>query len=476
MNAGGKRQRTSIFMQIIQSAALFGILMLLPGCGILSRAITSGTHHPYHLHEPISTRDGITIGYLEFDDQGEPWRDDPGRIGDFKGARQLPSVVNEVKRIASSGPTRVLIFIHGWNNHGTSGNRDAFESTLGRLKKADPQSNVIGIYVSWRGMVAPFRTFLDVGNREAAAARIAGGPLLSAMREVSEAARSRAENRVVLIGHSYGAKIAATMISNHLALMNPRNPKPIADLFILANTAESGIVARHSIGMMIDYGIKYPSPDGGRELPMVVVLGSDSDRAVRYLLPAWNHLTRDVAVGAFPHKAGETSSDAQNKAIYRGMGYVDSIRSHSFELPDIQAATQAEQKMQQATNEETSWNSALRVNYQHGQDWAAGRSNVLKFTLYPKAEAKNYAETETVVIEKQGASYNGTPFWIAKVPGYAVKGHGDIWNQNFYAILAAFEGASMPVRGKIPPSRAADEKMPSPSADRAKLQFTKKLQ
>lgn len=474
-------------MKILKSACFCIPLMLLPGCGMLSRAITSGTHHPYHLHDPVSTKDGVTMCYLEFDDQGEPWRDDPDRKGDFIGERQLPRVVQEVKRIASSGPTRVLIFIHGWNNHADSANRDAFQATLGRLKNADTKTNVVGIYVAWRGTVGPFPVGVDVGNREAAAARIAGGPLLSSLREISEAARSKKANgetddRVVLIGHSYGAKIAASMISNHLALMNPKEPKPLADLFILANTAESGMLARHSIGMMTDYRIKYPSVSGRVELPMVVVLGSDKDKPVRYLLPAWNHLTRDAASFAFPHKAGETSSDAQDKSIYRGMAQVDSIRSHTFQEQDILTASDAEKKMQEAATrakpadrESEAWTSAMRVNYQYGQDWAAGRSGVLKFTLYPRAEAADFSVTETVVITREEASYNDTPFWIAKVPGYVVKGHGDIWNQNFYAILAGIEGASMPDRGKETPADAADVKMPTPSA-KPTLQFTRKLQ
>ena len=64
-----------------------------------------------------------TIGFLEFDDQGEPWRtpnlDDGWSSG---SSTQLPHVLNELKKQSAKGPIRTLVFIHGWNNNAAPGN------------------------------------------------------------------------------------------------------------------------------------------------------------------------------------------------------------------------------------------------------------------------------------------------------------------------------------------------------------------
>ncbi len=439
---------------------------ILSGCGLAGRVITQGTHRPYHLHNPVYRCSGFTMGHLEFDDQGEPWAKYKGIE---PGKSQLKAVSDAIQAESRKRPQRVVVYIHGWNNNGQGPNLGKFKETLEKMSSADPGMGVFGVYVSWRGKVFPGSSLVDVTNREAAAARIGGGPLFSALREISQNARKNPRNRITFIGHSYGAKMLASVMSNYVATLDPGIKKPIADVIILANTAENGIVARQMINTLKERTIDYKHPRSGRPLPLIVVLGSDKDRGVKWALPVWNFIARDLTLLAFPQKSGQTSSWEQHWAIYKGMGFVGSIRSHEFgESPD----TSGEEKMAKANTVKDAWKRVMVTNHFNGQQWGQSRKGDLKLTFYPDAKHEKFGNPRSYLMKRQGEGAGEVPFWVAKVPGFVIKDHGDIWNMNFYGLLSALEGmkadpppgpSSRPGPASPPRSRRVPDELPPPT-------------
>jgi pimeloyl-ACP methyl ester carboxylesterase len=429
-------------------------MVLFTGCTMLD-TLGRSTHRPYRIDQPVARVAGQTmIGFLEFDDQGEPWRkgweDRQSQEAAGMGEIQLGAVLNSIRELKKNGPIRTVVYIHGWNNNAEEGNRDLdnFKYALKWLSKASDDP-VFGVYVSWRGRVFGTGTGIDFASREAAAGRIAGGPLLSSLRAISTATHqgNQGHSRVTVIGHSYGAKILVNITSAHLAAQfgnrfgdpDPDSEiAPMADTVILANTAESGRVPRHLIGMMRDYKVTHENKSNGRKLPLIVAITSDGDWATRKVLPIGNIFLRDVF--GSPDKGGSTSSKNQKHSLYNALGFEAQFQSHVMNDGDHRAnGGKIEWKR------ELEWEHLIRDNFKLGATVPGnGAEFYTKLTPTGKPEdARNFEVVRNYLAVEEhrpGTPHNETPFWAIQVPKYVVKDHNGIWNPNFLGMIAAVEG------------------------------------
>lgn len=466
----------------LRTALLAGLAALpLAGCFPIESAFNRSTHVAYQMNPQAGADDSTiqhlkasgpgstaTLGFLEFDDQGEPWRLPEAREGWTHGSRtQLPAVIAEIDRLSRQGPVKTVVFIHGWNHGAKPGdsNLEDFKRSLMEIA-AVSNSPVFGVYVGWRGKVAPVSVYLDVGSREATAARVGGPSLLASLRAVSEATHRNRQSSVTAIGHSFGAKILTQVTCNQLASQigsriggETRELAPLADTVILANTAENGALPLQLMNLMRDHRLSYESTNGAqRDLPLVVSICSVEDRATKKLLPIWNNFAR-IGMG-FPHKGGATSSRVQDHALFNSMGFYGPLQSHRIYL-DGKPAENVKTKWKSYVN--GSWNAILKENVRLGARWPASNGSALDLALSASGDPAgfntytvNRLSADDFQRYSDGAQPNDTPFWFIQVPGFVSGGHNDLWNPNFTGLVAALESMRSPTttakrQGKLAP-------------------------
>ena len=132
--------------------------LLLANCFYAATAF-NGTHRAYRTNASYGAADSTvqhlkdgaegspaTLAFLEFDDQGEPWRSPNPKEGWQKDSRtQLSTVLAELEKQRRKGPLKTVIFIHGWNNNAKPGNPNLanFEHSLKELAAVSKSSFII---------------------------------------------------------------------------------------------------------------------------------------------------------------------------------------------------------------------------------------------------------------------------------------------------------------------------------------------
>ncbi|MGC2584273.1 MAG: hypothetical protein WA399_19370, partial [Acidobacteriaceae bacterium] len=157
----------------------------------------------------------ICLAFLEVDDMGEFW--DKGELD------TALSVIRRANRDAHADPV-VLTFVHGWKNNAAPDNSNvagfkvALQDIYARLQGKRP---VIGIYIGWRGNLIrptwPVAQQFSYYNREAAATRIPGAGLSSALTQIAVRTHENPRALAIFIGHSFGGLLLERAISEATA-------------------------------------------------------------------------------------------------------------------------------------------------------------------------------------------------------------------------------------------------------------------
>src|SRR5260370_1624712 len=84
----------------------------------------------------------------------------------------------------------------------------------------------IGIYLAWRGQVLAGDLFATFWNRRDTAGRIAGPSFSEAVfRIISASKEDSPNNKVVIVGHSFGSRLLENSISDTFVSLVLPNPK-----------------------------------------------------------------------------------------------------------------------------------------------------------------------------------------------------------------------------------------------------------
>ena len=203
---------------------------------------------------------------------------------------------------AVSLPKLVVVFVHGWLNDArkTDGDYVEFQSLIERLRKENDgtkgdKKQVTGVYLSWSARSdIPIYQYLTFWNRMQAADRISQSAIVtSAIGAINDALDQSpfSNNQLVLIGHSFGARIlqAATAQSLLYGVQQARPRRTngrykfihgVADAIILLNPAfESTMYA--SIDELRSDGASFDPA----QTPLLISIGTSNDSATRYAFP-----------------------------------------------------------------------------------------------------------------------------------------------------------------------------------------------
>ncbi len=228
--------------------------------------------------------------YLEYDEEGKK----------FEGNRQLNLIKRAVE--TSDKPVYLVVYVHGWNNNantdGVEENFDtaAFPYLLARRSFQNPDMNIIGVYLGWRGAKYKYRPahFLTPLNRARAADLIGDSDSKEVRNDLVFLAnyveKSTHSGYSLIMSHSFGSRLLSRAFMDDLS-----NTKSIADwplgrqsLLVNLNPA---------IGADAFDEIYSDMPGLGENLqrPLWINLTSEDDDSIKKTFPNARFLLQDLS-------------------------------------------------------------------------------------------------------------------------------------------------------------------------------------
>jgi hypothetical protein len=197
----------------------------------------------------------------------------------------------------------VVVFIHGWHHDAAPGdtNVQAFHRALAAVSRWRPQADVRGIYIGWRGssLPVPLLRYLTFWERKNTSDEIGRGSLLEFLLRLERSVKPEpaSSNRLVLVGHSFGASVAFNALAHiHMqrfidglyATEPGERFRGYGDLTVLINPAIEAM--RY---MPLQSAVEYyasrerpPKLDFTQEKkPKLVILSADGDLATHCTFP-----------------------------------------------------------------------------------------------------------------------------------------------------------------------------------------------
>lgn len=229
---------------------------------------------PYHV--PTAETGKQNFHVIEFNDHGEAHLPE-----------QWQSLQQRITQTYEGPAPELVIFIHGWH-HSAKPDDDnfvSFQRFYQQMAVNDPQRNMLGLYIGWRGdkydplfldgstdpnsQVEPL-DFPTIYQRKTVAKRIGQRGMTQLLDELDLLVEQRKLQRYVLVGHSLGGAIALHASKDRIKkAIDGQQDNP--NLFILLNPAVNAREYRPLDSLLsID-----------RQKPSMVVLQSKGDFAVK---------------------------------------------------------------------------------------------------------------------------------------------------------------------------------------------------
>ncbi|MEM1330949.1 MAG: hypothetical protein AAGG07_10340 [Planctomycetota bacterium] len=365
------------------ASAVLGLLQ----AGCISNQLYNETADEYLLTLPRSPEStvGVDLAIIEFDEFGMLWQ-----RSQLEDALELIAQRNK----DSERGIMLVTFTHGWMNNADPSReegdlrrfRDGMLSLASELETegAPAPDHVIGVYLGWRGATnrVPGWSSLSFWDRKDAAERVASYQMRETLFRLTDAAKQRADSKVLLSGHSMGgmilARTLAPTISTLLLASDPAGIVVPLDLVILQNPALDALAAYQFIEFLKRAAVtpELRHADGTIEHapgPVLVSITSESDWVTRVAYPA-GQIFGNISKN-FRADLG-TNVPSQGRLANRAHGHLDFLVSHRATLVDGE-----------------------------------------------------------VVIERVPGAFNTTPFWIVQTTGEICADHGDIYNEHFLDLV-----------------------------------------
>lgn len=233
------------------------------------------------------------INYVEIDEQG---------ILHDRAAAEDALAFAAAAPSAGTRIAYVVVFIHGWHHNAAPGdsNVQAFHRALASVRRWRPDADVRGIYVGWRGssFPVPLLRYLTFWERKNTSDEIGRGGLLEFLLRLERSVKPPAsKNRLVLIGHSFGASVAFNALAHvymqrfveGLYATTPGERfRGYGDLTVLINPAIEAMRYMPLQSAIEYYAARAQAPrlDFTQEKkPRLVILSSDGDMATHCTFP-----------------------------------------------------------------------------------------------------------------------------------------------------------------------------------------------
>jgi hypothetical protein len=330
---------------------------------------------------------------VEFDDQGEVWRDS-----------QRDFALTRIEEFAKEeSPLTVLVFVPGWHHSARDPDKNLadFQKVLGELAGTTDfgERRWVGVYLGWRGESVdfPLLRYLTYWNRRSAAARVGGIPVASLFADLASIVHGRNDNMLVVIGHSFGARVVETAVTNGLPF---DEGTPTLDLVVLLNEASEALRAKTAIDRF-KKGIETGQP---APAPQIVSITSVGDTATKRAFPFgqwWLYLAQQFQDYQVYGNDEERALPAQVKLFRHTAGHTGALWSHVVKTPD------------------------------EVPDWQ-GREDVTPFSTHGLLPGDR---PDHLLVPLDGNFNHRTPYWIIQVPQGIVDDHNDIFNENLRGML-----------------------------------------
>lgn len=243
----------------------------------------------------------IPVAYLEIDDQG--YFQDRGQID-----RALAILGDPGK------PKYVVVFVHGWFHNASRDDENVqrFKCALSNIQGIDDNAGeeVVGIYIGWRGesWTLPGIRYATFWDRKNTSDEVGRGSLVEFLtrleREVKPSPNS--PNKLMLIGHSFGASVVFNAIGQVLMVRFLLDVEKLAskreapahsqsrpglvsgygDLVVLVNPAIEAIRIMPFFSALNEYTAKQADLLSPAQPARLVLLSSEGDWATRITFPA----------------------------------------------------------------------------------------------------------------------------------------------------------------------------------------------
>jgi hypothetical protein len=408
------------------------------------------------LFASLDCRDvGYQVGFVEFDQQGK-------LVEPLQQKKALALITAAKKRLASK-KVITLVYVHGWKNNANEARPGGKDQDVERFRKAlrglslraraaspDDPVPIVGVYVAWKGksLMGPgWFTWLSYWDRRNTANRIGTDPLTALLNEAIETTvpdQDHDPSRVMLVGHSFGARVLEHAIENGVKLYEPEKVRraatpvrPRVDLVLYVNAATDARLSLHRLqDLQTDpITVRHPDYDPAkctdknphdpicRSYPLLVAISSRGDAATKFVQPVANTINMDAGIpitlptGTFADKVPST------RGIKRGApGHMRFMQSHA--ITEI-ACPVSPKDAPRCTDDDPACAFAFRT---------AGECDAcFKASRRPSEPVK---------------PFNDTAFWIMDVDDRVIKDHGDIWNLSTLNML----GQLMAPRGFFEPT------------------------
>jgi hypothetical protein len=274
------------------------------------------------------------MAFIEFDEQG--------RLFDPEQSKAATKLIETEKARAKGGKIITVVYIHGWKNNaseaapgGKPKDAEKFQGALAELgyraaeaakKTGAEPAPVVGIYLAWRGktlMGPSWFTFVSLWSRRNTANNIGDGPDLATVLDgvIDLTNKGSATSRVLLIGHSFGARVLEHAIESQRVRLFDRVEgdaivRPRVDLVLYVNSANDARLGMGRVQALQASGLRVHHPDYKpgectgpptsteradlearaarcRDYPLLVAITSTGDSATKYLLPISNTINGD---------------------------------------------------------------------------------------------------------------------------------------------------------------------------------------
>jgi pimeloyl-ACP methyl ester carboxylesterase len=259
-----------------------------------------GAHSVERFDDPANPAGTYTLGFVEFDDQGELW-----------SREQMETVVGAAAEASALQDQLLVVFVHGWKHSAAvgDGNIQTFRDVLKGLSELEsglaknvgrPRRGVFGVYVGWRGASITFPVIqeLTFWDRKNTAHKVGYGGVtelfsrleqIKRTRDAIEGGRDLSNTRLVVIGHSFGGAVVYSALSQLLAdrfvlTVGPEGQSSdiegFGDLVVMINPAFEAMRFATPSDMANERRTYFPT-----QLPVLAILTSSADQATGTAFP-----------------------------------------------------------------------------------------------------------------------------------------------------------------------------------------------
>jgi pimeloyl-ACP methyl ester carboxylesterase len=375
---------------------------------------------------------GYSLGFIEFDDQGQLW-----------SRQQMWAVLKSVS--AQTADYLLVVYVHGWKHNAGWSERAGddpdvthFRAALQELsateialsRKSEAQGiartprQVVGVFMGWRGasITVPVIENLTFWDRKSTAHKVGHGELtevldrLEAIRQERLKDHPESLSRMIVVGHSFGGAVVFSALEQILesrfvqSAGTPENPaaaQGFGNLVVLLNPAfEAQLYSPLSdmTGERKDYADK--------QLPVLAILTSEADDATGVAFPIgrWfdTRFEKQRVVKRTNPATGQEEAISQKSADIRTVGHFAPYETHTLRGTTAAASPGTAQ-------------DAARIAHHNAQllgqaaaDWEQDAPG--KAITFPGS-----------VLTRTNNSVGRNPYLVVNVDKNLIRNHNDIW-------------------------------------------------